>query len=339
MPIVQEILPHLYRLEIPLTGSPLRSLNCYVIKGAWRNLIVDTGWNRKECMDAMVAGLKKLDVALERTDFFITHLHVDHIGLVPSLVMNGAKVYFNRKEAANLEAGVLWRPETEYALMSGFPKKDLQALLHNHPAIQYGVKRPLVLTILNQEDTVCVGDFEFRCIETPGHSRGHMCLYESHKKVLLAGDHLLNDITPNIQVWSEDRNPLKDYLRSLERLFDYDIQLVLPGHREIFKDWRKRVLELKRHHHDRLNEILTILGREGKSAFEVASRMSWDISGEYKSWDSFPVQQKWFATGEAISHLRYLEEAGHIEKEIRGQKIFYRVQPDAGIRDGKVFQT
>ncbi|MCJ7595328.1 MAG: MBL fold metallo-hydrolase, partial [Desulfobacterales bacterium] len=64
-------------------------------------------------------------------------------------------------------------------------------------------------------------------------------------------------------------------------------------------------------------------GKVGKSGFQVASEMTWDISGEYKSWESFPVQQKWFATGEAISHLRYLEEEGLVTREIRGGKILY----------------
>jgi len=51
--------------------------------------------------------------------------------------------------------------------------------------------------------------------------------------------------------------------------------------------------------------------------------MTWDISWEGDAWDSFPVQQKWFATGEAISHLRYLEEEGLVTREIRGGKILY----------------
>ena len=162
MHMVQEILPNLYRIEIPLPGSPLKGLNCYVIKGAERNLIVDTGWNRKECMDAMLAGLKKIDVALEKSDFFITHLHVDHIGLVSSLITDGTKVFFNRQEAANLEAGIPYRPSTEYGLVNGFPEKDIQALLHNHPAGKYGAKKPLTFTFLKHEDTICAGDFEFK---------------------------------------------------------------------------------------------------------------------------------------------------------------------------------
>jgi hypothetical protein len=45
--------------------------------------------------------------------------------------------------------------------------------------------------------------------------------------------------------------------------------------------------------------------------------MSWDLDCE--SWAQFPVAQKWFATGEALSHLRYLEEEGKITRRTDGE--------------------
>ncbi|HUT72629.1 MAG TPA: hypothetical protein VMW89_18325 [Desulfatiglandales bacterium] len=53
--MIEEILPRLYKLEIPLLDSPLKVLNSYAIKGRERSLIIDTGWNREECMLAMQA--------------------------------------------------------------------------------------------------------------------------------------------------------------------------------------------------------------------------------------------------------------------------------------------
>ena len=80
----------IYRLEIPLPGSPLKAVNSYVIKGRERNLIIDTGMRRKECLDAMRAGLDALDISLPDTDFFITHFHADHLGLVSDLATETA---------------------------------------------------------------------------------------------------------------------------------------------------------------------------------------------------------------------------------------------------------
>jgi len=49
--------------------------------------------------------------------------------------------------------------------------------------------------------------------------------------------------------------------------------------------------------------------------------MTWDII--YDSWELFPMSQKWFATAEAISHLKFLEEKGIIHRQIKEQKVVY----------------
>ena len=157
-----------------------------------------------------------------------------------------------------------------------------------------------------------MGDYHFKCVTTPGHTLGHICLYEPDKKILLAGDHILIDITPNIQCWSDTANHLKDYLASLDKIGQLDIDLVLPGHRRLIDNPKARIEELKNHHAHRLDEVLGILEKGPQSAFQTAAQMTWDIDCE--SWDQFPVAQKWFALGEAISHLRYLEEAGRIAR-------------------------
>jgi glyoxylase-like metal-dependent hydrolase (beta-lactamase superfamily II) len=148
-----------------------------------------------------------------------------------------------------------------------------------------------------------------------------MCLYEPRKKIFVAGDHILSDVTPNILLMSDEWDPLKAYLESLDKVYGLDIEIVLPGHRGTFRNWRKRIQELKHHHQERLDEIISILGKGEKSAFQIASQMSWDII--YDSWDLFPVPQKWFATGETIAHLKYLEEKEIIRKEMPGQTIIY----------------
>ena len=140
----------------------------------------------------------------------------------------------------------------------------------------------------------------------------------------MAGDHILNDITPTIQLWSDDWNPLKEYLSSLDKVYKFDIELLLPGHRGIFRNARERIQELKEHHHKRLDEIVSILEKGSQNAFQVASQMSWEIM--YDSWDLFPITQKWFAIGEAISHLKYLEEKGTVQREMRGKERVFSLK-------------
>jgi glyoxylase-like metal-dependent hydrolase (beta-lactamase superfamily II) len=84
--MTEEIAANIYKIEIPLPNSPLKFINSYVIRSPERNLIIDTGMNREECMNAMKAGLQELGVDLRKTDLFISHYHVDHLGLAPKLI-------------------------------------------------------------------------------------------------------------------------------------------------------------------------------------------------------------------------------------------------------------
>jgi len=319
--MIEEVGTHLYKIEIPLSRNPLRALNSYAIKSPERNLIIDTGWNQQECMDAMQAGLKELEIDIRKTDFFITHLHTDHLGLVSNLVTDTSTIYFNQPEADRIQSGIVLDDLMNFARLNGFPEKELQRIPHTHPGFKFRSKGPLSFHILKEGDTLRISDYVFHCVETPGHSKGHMCLYEPNKKILVAGDHILGDITPTISLLSDDWNPLKEYLESLDKVYQLDIELVLPGHGEVFRNPKERIQELKDHHQKRLDEIIAIFKKGKMNAFQVASQMTWDIT--YDSWDLFPVSQKWFATGEAISHLKYLEEKGVIRKEMRQQKIIY----------------
>jgi glyoxylase-like metal-dependent hydrolase (beta-lactamase superfamily II) len=176
-------------------------------------------------------------------------------------------------------------------------------------------------TLIQAGDFIEVGDYYLECISAPGHTEGLHCLYEPNKKILIPGDHILGKITPNIQLFSDTGNPLKDYLNSLDKVYAMQIELVLPAHRSPILNHRERINQLKTHHHNRAQAIMSILGQEVQNAYEIASQMNWDMS--YKSWDQFPVQQKWFATGEVIAHLRYLEEENLVNSEWFESKICY----------------
>ena len=319
--MIEKIAETIYKIEVPLPRSPLKAINSYVIKGHRRNLIVDTGMNRDECFRALQAGLKELEVDVRETDFFITHLHADHVGLVSHIASPSSVIYFNGPDAERLASGIPWEEMKAFALKNGFPENELRAALDNHPGHKYGTETQVPFTIVQEGHVISIGKYTFHCIATPGHTKGHMCLYEPERKIFLAGDHILHDITPHIQLWTDRDNPLKDYLESLDKVYHLDIELVFAGHRVIFNDCKQRIEQLKRHHQVRAEEITILLKNGRKSAYEVASQMTWDIN--YESWDFSPVLQKWFATGEAIAHLKYLEEQGALQKILCGEHILY----------------
>jgi len=317
----EEILPGLYRLVIPLSDSPLKSLNSYIITGPTRNLIIDTGFNRDDCMAAMQKGLRTLNIDLACTDIFITHLHADHFGLVEKLKSPTSTIYFNRPEAEILDGWDGFEHMFDYAAQNGFPEIELRNALKQHPGKKFETQWVPEFKILQDGDLLKIGEYKLTCIETPGHSLGHTCLYEADKKLLISGDHILGDISPNIQGWSDEQDMLKLYLNSLDKVYHLDVDLVLPGHRSIFKHFRERIDELKHHHMTRLDEILSILDRKSRHAYGVASKMHWDIKCD--SWEQFPIAQKWFATGEAIAHLRYLEETRQILRNDNNPQTTY----------------
>jgi glyoxylase-like metal-dependent hydrolase (beta-lactamase superfamily II) len=319
--MIEEVQPNLFRVEVPLPNSPLKFLNSYVIRSSGRNLIIDTGLNRKECLDAMQSALKQLNIDLANTDFFITHLHADHFGLVSKLVTKTSQVFFNRPEAELIEATGRWELMIAYAVKNGFPENELQEAIQSHPGRKFGSEWIPEINVLKDGDEIIARDYRFSCVSTPGHSMGHTCLYEPDKKILVAGDHILIDITPNIQCWSDEQNPLQDYLASLDKVYDLEIDLVLPGHRRLITDHKKRITELKDHHVRRLQEVLSILADDPQTAFQVASRMTWDLNCD--SWTDFPPQQKWFATGEAIAHLRCLQRKELIQRKYRNGTISF----------------
>ncbi len=323
--MISQVLPGLSRVEVPLPGSPLKAVNSYVIEGE-RCLVVDTGMNRPECLAALQTALSELGVDPAESDFFITHFHADHLGLVGELSGPGSRIHLNQPEAEFMAEAMVSRTFLDElasrARKGGFSEQEIQASLRKHPGLKYSPKSCPRFTSLNEGDTLAVGEFSFECVATPGHTIGHQCLFDRRRKLLISGDHVLGDITPNIAALWDERNPLKDFLASLDKVARFDVDLVLPGHRQPFGDLPGRVEQLKRHHEQRLDEVRGVLDAGGKTAYEVASGMSWDIVTD--SWEAFPVVQKWFAVGEAATHLRYLQEVGDVEVDTEREPVLFR---------------
>lgn len=322
--MIEEIASDFYRIEIPLPETLLKFVNSYVIRARERNLIIDTGMYNDKCFNVMQAALKKLDVDLKKTDFFITHCHGDHIGLVSRLTHAGSIVYINELEAqiiSKIKTGVLLSEIKAFLLMSGFPEKDPKKILPPRVEREYKTRDTLPFRFVEDTDIIERGEYRFTCVKTPGHSKGHMCLYEPDKKILVAGDHILKDITPGIQGRVDSENPLKEYLSSLDKVYTLDIDTVLPGHRALFGNSKNRIEEIKEHHRQRNHEVLAILQEGSRNIYEVASQMTWNVDCD--SWDSFPVVQSFFATGEAFAHLKYLEKKGEIQRKMEGQTAVY----------------
>ena len=217
--LINEILPNLYRIEVPLPQNPLKYINSYIVKGEERTLIIDTGLDRAECMNAICSSLMELGVDLQKTDFFITHMHADHMGLVPKLASSTSRIYCSKLDAAIINTDDRFAGSRIFARMGGFSDQEFQAATKKFP-LSPG---RLEFDIVNESDSLKIGEFVFSCVETPGHTKGHMCLFEANNKILVSGDHLLSEITPNISTWYHEENPLKHFFSSLDKISNFDV--------------------------------------------------------------------------------------------------------------------
>lgn len=319
--------PDVYRIYVPLPENPLRNLNAYVIKTQGRNMIVDTGFNRRECREALMGGLEELEIKIEDTDFFITHLHGDHSGLVNKIAEPNSKIYMSEIDYRYLKgdiANVSWQKIEELYTKEGFPQEITDMLKSTNQAKKFMPDKLFEVQMLSDGEIIELGGYEFKCILTPGHTPGHMCLYLEKEKLLFSGDHILFDITPNITSWYGIKDSLKDYMTSLEMIKKLDIEVTLPGHRGSKGSAYERIDEILQHHKIRLEDTVEVIrnSKDPLTAYEVAQRMQWNLRG--KSWEEFPENQKWFAMGETMSHLDYLVNIETIFKRKDENMQIYR---------------
>ena len=54
---------------------------------------------------------------------------------------------------------------------------------------------------------------------------------------------------------------------------------------------------------------------------QVASKMKWNMGN--RNWDEFPINQKMFATGEALAHLTHLVFNKKLVKELYDGVVYY----------------
>lgn len=303
--------PDVYRIRVVLPDNPLQYLNAYVIKGKSDNLVIDTGFNRPECKEALCQGLQEIGIELQHTALFLSHLHADHTGLVGLFAEAGCPIYMHPTDYQYLvdsEDGRTWKAAEDNFMREGMPPEEIKSQFSNQ-ARTFSPDPHFPINAVVDGDILKAADCEFQVIHTPGHTPGLCCLYLPREGIFFTSDHILFDITPNIQVWYHMKHALRRYLDSLRKVKALPVRLALPGHREVGTSIVGRIDELMTHHDRRLREVLRLAEAYPHStAYEIAPHMSWSMRG--KAWQDFPPTQKWFALGETLSHIEYLVDRG-----------------------------
>ena len=324
--MIREVISNVYEIKVGLPGSPLRDLNSYVFTSKERNLLIDTGFNLPKCFEDLSGGISELGLDMSKTDVLITHFHSDHCGLVDKIADPGSTVYMSAVDSElfydSLEEKGFWIETISMYRQEGFPEDVLGRANRVNPLRAAAAQKPVKTTPVHDGQILTVGDKELMCIEATGHTPGHICLYDEKNKLMVLGDHILFDITPNITAWVTLKNALKVYLDNLIKIKKFDVEIPLPGHRGCECSMYERIDQLIKHHEIRLDEVLGIVKKNpGINAYDISGQMDWMIQA--KSWDDFPLQQKIFAFGEAVGHLYYLEESGEIKRDFTGEAAVY----------------
>lgn len=319
LPPVERVRPGLWSVPVPIPNNPLRYVLVYAFETEQGPYLVDAGWNTDEAYNQLVAGLSEagFDIADVR-GVVVTHIHPDHYGLAGRIrEASGAWIGLHPADAGLIEDRYD-EPEDLLEKMGamlrrdGAPPDEIATLQNASMPVRSWVWAVTPDVLIEDGDRPEVPSWDLTAIWTPGHSPGHICLYEGGHRLMLSGDHVLPRITPNISFHPQaGPDPLGDFLSSLDKVAAYDTAEALPAHEHRFTDLPGRVEELKAHHHARFEEAIGAIQQGSVTAWDIASHLTWS-----RPWDQIQGWMRRAAAGETLAHLRYLQKRGVIDEKV-----------------------
>lgn len=314
---VRAIAPGVHWLRMPLPFA-LDHINLWLLEDGDGWTIVDTGLG-DEATRALwdqvfegAAGKRKGRRVL------VTHFHPDHAGNAGWLCERfGVPLWMTQAEYLTAHAardGFAGHvPDATLAL---FRANGLDDARHaqmgargNHYRRVVG-ELPTCYRRIMDGESIAIGAHRWRVIAGYGHAPEHASLYCEDLGLVISGDMLLPRISTNVSVWPTDPegDPLGHFLRSIRRYRELPAAtLVLPSHGLPFRGAHARIAQLEAHHEQRLAELLDACREAPRSAADVL---------ELLFRRKLDTHQMFFAMGEAIAHLHYLERAGGLRRAV-----------------------
>ncbi|WP_248002340.1 MBL fold metallo-hydrolase [Streptomyces sp. RPA4-2] len=145
-----------------------------------------------------------------------THWHSDHVGGNALLQAQGATI-----AAGTPEADAITRRDpgccgAEYL---------------DQPVAPYTVNVPL-----DDGQVLQLGDTDWQAVRTPGHTPGHLALWQPEERILVVGDALSDYDVGWVNLALDGPGAATTALASLKRMADLDPRLILPSHGPIPTD-------------------------------------------------------------------------------------------------------
>jgi hydroxyacylglutathione hydrolase len=168
--------------------------------------LVDTGFvAHAEETTALTA-----DNASQLNWVFNTHWHSDHVGANSSLQAQGVGIIGSDHDAAALERHDPGCCMAEYL---------------DQPVPQYSVDQ-----IAGEGESLSIGAGQWQVIAVPGHTPGHLSLWNSDDRLLAVGDVMSAYDVGWVNIMLEGATAVDDALNSVRTLQEFDARMILPGH-------------------------------------------------------------------------------------------------------------
>ncbi|MBU0994470.1 MAG: MBL fold metallo-hydrolase [Proteobacteria bacterium] len=319
-----EIYPGIFRTTLPIPGRRPGPVNVYLFQGEI-NVLVDTG--AKHTVHLLKKAFRDLGFDIKTLNQIIaTHGHLDHYGAARHLI-----------RCTGGHATLAAHPEDVHAIRTGREVplgtyKDYFSAM-GVPVVLRFLMMPLMFLgkfladpcrvdlLLNDGDKIRLGNYDATVLSTPGHTRGSVCIYLETEKILLAGDHIIEHITPNAFVMLEKNRFLpqrlsqSEYYASLEKIEALSPELVLTAHGQPVTDIKKIISGYRESFEKRKEKLLGIINGDKKTVYRIARELFPELGGKRFSLDLF------LAISETYTHLQVLEREGKIAMEMKQQKL------------------
>ncbi len=319
-----EIHRNIYKICLPFPGKKPGPVNVYLFVGE-RVTLIDTGIIRTVGIlrDAL------LEIGLKFTDIdqvIISHGHIDHYGAAKKIVDGSrgrTKVAIHADDAMLIETGqdVSKKKAQQFLRLMGVPLLYREAMRLLRTGFKLLVENCGVDMILNDGDRIKLGDYDGTVINTPGHSKGAICIYLQEENILFAGDHILKHITPNALVMIDSHSEIPkrlsqdEYYKSLSRVEGLGQPLVYTGHGNEVDDLKEVADFYREQFKKRQDDILSELDSGSNTIYQVTKRVFPNISGLNI------LIQIYLAISEVYTHLQVHEKEKRVSVDLRNKRL------------------